>query len=310
MRHIFIALVIGIAGLITFLSVRPSPSGVVLPDPPPVLTDTLLREQIGICIWDKAGLRKSPGKKGDYLTPVVFGERVTLLGEQQEIASEDRTYIKIRLSDDQEGWVNQYLFAENASLAVVMGPTKIFRRPDVMTLKEETLERGEIVAATEVIGNWLKVIGEERKKSGWVQAIDNLSTYEDDILVAQRYQAAMKKGEPYAQRKALQTLVDDFGASGSSLMKDVRTSLEQAGLVAALPEDELYITSPDVSLRSEPTTEEGLVLRALEEGSICKVINVGEKASIGELNDYWYKIRFQGESGWVFGHFTSRKLTD
>ncbi|MEM9935755.1 MAG: hypothetical protein AAF824_19170, partial [Bacteroidota bacterium] len=132
----------------------------------PLPNDTLLDDQ-AICLWDGAGLRDGPGRgeKLTYLSTIYFGEQVELLGASELVESTNRTYLKVRLSDGEEGWVHQYLFAENAYLAAILGEAEIYRRPDIMTFKDDNFERGEVVTVMEEKGEWIKLVGMERKKS-------------------------------------------------------------------------------------------------------------------------------------------------
>ncbi|RMG28835.1 MAG: hypothetical protein D6730_04940 [Bacteroidetes bacterium] len=309
MRHLLIALVIGTIGLVTFLSVRPTHQITDTPEAPSALIDTIDRQHVGICVWDHSGLRESPGKRGTYITPVYFGEQVELLGESQYLPAEKRTYIKIRLADGKEGWVNQYLFAEKAFLAVITKSTDIYRRPDFMTLKDEKFEEGEIVAVAEVRNDWIKVIGEKHHKSGWITASEAFSIHPNDILIARLYRDAMNKENAYQQEKALQEIAITYRQDFSQLTQLVQNTLQEVGLRTILPEDKLYITSSNVNLRALPRKDSGQVLRALDEGTICAVLDKGKREPIGNMDDYWYQVEYEGEKGWVYGYYTSKKQT-
>ncbi len=46
----------------------------------------------------------------------------------------------------------------------------------------------------------------------------------------------------------------------------------------------------------------------LNTGDLCKILEKGKFEKIREMEDYWYKILFNGNTGWVFGSQTSAKL--
>ncbi|NMH89668.1 SH3 domain-containing protein [Flavivirga algicola] len=69
--------------------------------------------------------------------------------------------------------------------------------------------------------------------------------------------------------------------------------------------DSLAIEGNGIWIRSKPMT--GKVVFKLNEGSTCRVLEKGNKQSIGTTTDYWYLISFENLKGWVFGSQTSMK---
>lgn len=69
--------------------------------------------------------------------------------------------------------------------------------------------------------------------------------------------------------------------------------------------DSLTIEGNNIWIRSTPIT--GKVVFTLNEGSVCQLLEKGEKQCIGEATDYWYHISYQNKKGWVFGSQTSMK---
>ena len=67
----------------------------------------------------------------------------------------------------------------------------------------------------------------------------------------------------------------------------------------------LSIEGKDIWVRSRPTT--GEVVMKLNAGDKAKVLEKGKQETINNQTDFWYKIEFEGETGWVFGSQTSEK---
>jgi len=80
-------------------------------------------------------------------------------------------------------------------------------------------------------------------------------------------------------------------------------SEEKAGEHVMLPT--LTIEGKDIWVRSEPT--KGEVVMKLNSGDVCEVLEKGKFEKIREMQDYWYKIQFNGKKGWVYGAQTSVK---
>ena len=78
----------------------------------------------------------------------------------------------------------------------------------------------------------------------------------------------------------------------------------------------IIIAASDVNIREEPTTT-GKVLTRLQLGQIAKILKKSDEPEIVSADqsvpaNYWYKISFNGQSGWVYGAFAFEleKATD
>jgi SH3-like domain-containing protein len=302
-----------------------------------------------ICIYDKAGLRKEPTQrrynsegKENYMETIRYGEIVEYLGETEIVERERTTYIKVRLQDDQEGWAFEYAFEQNAQRGAMIQSSPLYRRPDLMTLRDDTLKPGEIVAVIQRQGDWLQVSGRNKGKKGWIQVRDNVSLREKDVYIALLYHKA--KEPPESTRvERLSNVLDDPQASGSLLKGLVEQNLtvlkekqakekeesentakaeesvmhqkpneggEKNELTDASAQEKLQITAPEVSIHSSPEEAENpaSVLGVLVQGSVCNVLQQGERTTFGNADDYWYQVEHQGKEGWVFGSQTSLRL--
>jgi len=67
----------------------------------------------------------------------------------------------------------------------------------------------------------------------------------------------------------------------------------------------LVIEGKDIWVREYPT--DGEVILKLNTGDECKILKKGKEETIKGVTDYWYKIDYNGEIGWVFGSQGSLK---
>lgn len=222
-------------------------------------TSTIPLQSIAICVWSEAGLREEAGRKkltkdgkNNYLVTIIYGERVEMLGEEQEV--EGRNYMKVRLQDAQEGWVHDYLFEKNAQRAAMTDDAEIYRRPDFMTLRDDQFKRGEIVAVIEKQGDWIHVSGREKKKKGWIKQGNNMSMATRDVEVALRYYMAMEDNSPSGRRDKLIVISEDTSLEGSILMglvdealldNPAETEQRQLNVTKSNQEPEVFITAND-----------------------------------------------------------------
>lgn len=267
---------------------------------------------VAVCLWPTVGLRDKPGRSGaKYITGIKFGETVKLTGEEEEIASEKRTYLKMELSDGKTGWANEYLFALNAKPVVATADIDVFKRPDLSTLTTEKIGSGTLfaVAESEEKPGWAEVFTEEKKVAGWTQFNEDLFTEEPtDIALGKLIQEVKGMKSTTEKIKKLETLASSSAFSGSSLMPMVTEMLQTLDKGANLPNTQLMITAENLNVRSEPDNTAENVVFQLNNGDICEILQRSkEMVKIREMEDYWYQIEKDGQKGWVYGYFTSKR---
>jgi len=269
---------------------------------------------LAICLWNQAGLRSQPGrdKNAEWITAISFGEVVNLTGEEQTVESTDRTYLEMELSDGKQGWSNAYLFAKDAMRATALQDVEIYKRPDLLTFEGKKFEKGEIFAV--LSGGkeeWVEVVGKERKKSGWMRKDGaKFSTDEIDVTVAILIDRAMNESDPKAREEALRGIAENSTFSSSPMLSIVDEKLANIPTIPDLPANQLYVTAQNLNARSEPDNEAENVVFQLQQGDVCNIVERGELVEIRDMEDYWYKISFEGQEGWIFGYFTSKRLAD
>lgn len=270
---------------------------------------------VAVCLWEGVGLRGEPGmnKNIEYITTILLGEQVMMLGEEVYVEKEKRSYIKVRLSDGQEGWVYQYLFGINARLGAVNQTTNIFRRPDPMMLKAQKFEQGEILAILEEKDGWLKVAGRQKRKVGWIQQQKHISVNQKDVEVAVLYQKALLEKSVKNKINLLNAIIENDAYSDSDFIKLVQEDLNKSSQqlnAKALPADQLKITAEQAEVRKSPVIDAGNILVRLEEGTICTILNSNLPASVdtGNMKEIWFEVEYEGTQGWVYGQQTSKML--
>lgn len=269
-------------------------------------------DPVAVCLWDKVGLREKPGastKDNKYLATMVFGETVKLTGESAEMPEEKRTYLEVELSDGEQGWVNGYLFAVHANLAAATAPIEVYRRPDLLTAKSERFEVGELVAI--IPGDnpdWVEVLGKEKKREGWAQKGPYLTEDKVDVAVAVLYAKALEENNLTKREEQLQAIAQNPSFAKSQLISLIDEALVKVSSRPALTDNQLMIQATNLNVRSNPSTEEENVVFKLNDGDVCTILEKGKREKIDEMNDYWYRISFNGQEGWLYGYHTSKRV--
>ena len=187
------------------------------------------------CVWNKVPLRKAPGKSGPYVSRVYFGEQVEKVGEEAYLPEEKRTYVKVRSSDGQVGWVHEYLFVSGGTAAVVLQEGQIYERPNTpSTITMKAFVPGEIVVMETAVGDWINLIGREKKKSGWIKGMHKVTSELRDIELATLLESVEAEKDPQKQREKLTELLEKSRQSGSPLTPMIAQAMSIPGSGQAL----------------------------------------------------------------------------
>lgn len=172
-------------------------------------------------------MRETPGKAGRYLTGVYFGEVVQRMGEEAYVREEERTYLKVRNSAGEVGWVHEFLFSQGQGLAVIMRPSRIYGRPNtVSTLTDKSFLPGELVILVAGHQGWLHLIGREKKKAGWIQGDGNITTRQQELELASLLYVANSKSSDQERQQQLQQLLAEARQLGSPMADPIQMALQ------------------------------------------------------------------------------------
>lgn len=283
-------------------------------------------ERVAICVWPEVGLRAEPTTKRltkegkpNYLAAILYGEKVEIINPDFTVNAENKTWIRVRLKDGQEGWVHEYLFEKNARLAVMIGREELYRRPDQMTLREEELEMGEIVVVLTRQGNWIHISGREKRKKGWLRSDEQISLQMADVKAALLYERALDEKNPAERKAKLQRILDDKNLANTAFRPMIEEAVKAIDGAAApasgAPEpaearEKLFISATEVNLYSQPEDNPEMIVGKLQQGDVCFVLQRGERSAVGDLYDRWYRVRFESQEGWVYGYYTSLRVLE
>ena len=300
-----------------------------LPQPEPIDTLGIPIERLGMSVYNPAGLRKEPGKKDytsdgekNYITGIYYGEMVEVV-DTPAVEVENKKNIKVRLKGGEEGWTHDFLIERYARRAVMTGEAELYRRPDMMTLRGDELTPGQIIAVLKEdpdYPEWLHVSSFEKRKKGWIRRENNLTFDPDEVQVAMRFYRATKIYRADKRLEALSDLLRRDMTANSAFRSMIEAEYEEMKsridpkLVKEKPyesgEDKLFITQGNTWLRPKPDPSDEQGILQLTEDEICVILARGDRDTIGEMADHWYHVRHNGQEGWVFGYYTSRRDLD
>ena len=161
----------------------------------------------GVCILVDAAIRAEPNKNGKWLSSLAVGETVIIAGNPIKDPKDPNTqYIKVKLSDGTEGFVNTWCIVRGAYVAVIQKTVKIYKRPDLLADANMSFEMINIVAIDDEKEDWLHATGEDRAKSGWIDKTA-IRKAKEDIVTAGILRKALRGKEKTMTREALEKIV-------------------------------------------------------------------------------------------------------
>ena len=265
-----------------------------------------------VSVWDGHSLRAEPDGKSKWLASVSFGEKMTLLGESK--SDDKRTYEKVVLLDGKEGWVRDDLIHKGGTFGVVTKSAQIYSRPSISNIADKNVEFGTLVVVKQEKEEFKEFIAKNDKKNnrqrGWVLGGSTVTTDETDIAVAVLLEKAKSESNRTKRKSMLESIYNNDSYKSSVFYDMAQEMYDGMGEAAAeLSDDELMITGDNVNVRSAPSTEGSEVLFQLFDGDVVKILKKGEMAEIGGNLDYWYNVQtMDGQTGWIYGQFTSKAL--
>ncbi len=194
------------------------------------VVEETVEEVNAVCIWSSTTVRKEPKRSGKYITKIKLGEEVTTFNETvtDSSSSTKRDYVKIKFTDETEGWVQKNLMAVDAKSYVVKGQTKIYTRPDILTASKKELDRMQFIVTTEEQEGWAKIKTKRKQdkwfSEGWVKT-SHLSDNKIDVNVAILVQRAMGISNKENKIEALNEIKDNTDFAASIFIKDIETLL-------------------------------------------------------------------------------------
>lgn len=175
--------------------------------------------ETAISLWGNS-MREEPSRQGKWIATILFGEKVQFLGDTSYNEKEDRNYMKVKLTDGKSGWVNRYLFAVDAERAALTAPVPVYKRPDISTVADQSLERTDVIAIAEKQEEWAEVYTKEKEIKGWINNTTNITKDNIDVAVAIQVTNAKSKEKLEKQIELLEKIKENKAFESSVFYED------------------------------------------------------------------------------------------
>ena len=203
-----------------------------------------------VCIWENTPLRETPENNGKWIASISLGEKSEYLDEEKEVANGDKTlkFIKIKLQDGKEGWVQSDFVVLNSQPAAIINEAEIYSRPDLLTKTGKTFSKMDIVGLKLEQNGFVEVIGKRKEgkwiESGWIKPT-NISTSDIDIAVSKYAGKALVIKDATEQQNAIKEIINNSDFAGSIFMDELKKLI--------LPETQ---SEPEAIIEESETLEE------------------------------------------------------
>lgn len=185
-----------------------------------------------VCVAPSATLRELPGEKNIALGQTFFGEEVTHEGQEALVKGENHNYILVRTQTGKIGWVDDRFLVKDAGVVVLTDDARLYESPgNYTTALGQFFYAGEIAILSSYENNWIKLIGRNKNKIGWIKGYEILSVEPTDLEIAKLLSDALDIADPTQRRLALENIGDTPGFNGSPLAGVVKEEV----LLTAMP---------------------------------------------------------------------------
>lgn len=184
-----------------------------------------------VCMVDGAAIKDAPGKDGNFVATLKFGEKLTCVEEKEiETQSGSKKYYKVELSGGESGWIKESNIITGAKPAAIVEEAIVYSRPDLVTKTSKVFSPLDIVAVKQKQGDFIEVYGKTKEgkkvKGGWIKA--ELVTFVDvDVAVAIYVAKANKIAGNDARMAALREIVDNLDFSSSRFIGELSALTEE-----------------------------------------------------------------------------------
>ena len=262
-------------------------------------------EKTAVCLLDNIVLYEEPNENSKHMTTIFFGERMEAKGKPEE--SNGKSWIKLKLTDGAKGYVLSETIATKAELGAIIDGSTIYKRPELTTMTTQMFNRGELVAIVEKEGGFYKAIGYGGQKQGWVNGEKAVSQDLADVNTALIMFKSDNEIDASKKKMLLQSVLDNPNLSVTTFTNDVKGMISEAAkreeTMGSLSENQFYTNATRVNVRNQPNTASSSVVFQLSQGDVGDILEKGSSETISGKTDNWYKIKYNGQSGWVFGSF-------
>ncbi|MFW5775273.1 MAG: hypothetical protein ACOCW2_03190 [Chitinivibrionales bacterium] len=186
-----------------------------------------------IVISESAPMYASASSAARQVATLSLGETVYWTQDSTMDDQGDTTiFLQTVLSDGTTGWVPSRALIRNAQAAAVKQETRVYRRPDTLTLTDVRMPFMGMVAITDRTDGWMQVIGEGRDARGWIRQ-DVITEEKEEVATAIYTRQKIVQGRQENRSALLEDIIFNAPYADSYFIEQLRhmRSLEKLFIV-------------------------------------------------------------------------------
>ncbi len=180
-----------------------------------------------LCAIPSVSIHNAPNSSSNVIGNITFGEEILNLGNSS--FDNGTTFIQIQTTRNQIGWVKENALIKDGGLVVFLENARIYPNPDFDTpVYQSSFERSDLAILVDFQDEWMRLVGDEPGKEGWVHGLNKVSIEPADLSIGRLILAAEKESNPQVKFAALQSIKTVPGYVNSPLAMSVDQKLLNA----------------------------------------------------------------------------------
>ena len=160
-----------------------------------------------LSIYHNQSILTKPGKDGEELDMIKFGEVVARLAGDSPIMKDGEGFIQIRNRTGVVGWVKEKNMVADGKIAVFTGATSGYMSLTSRLDRNGVIfQKGELIILEAVRDDWVRVVTRNEEKRGWVYGIETLSIDPNDVEIAELIHSAYQDPSSYGRLVKLESI--------------------------------------------------------------------------------------------------------
>ena len=169
-------------------------------------------------IEDNLVIFQRPVQNSGVITEAKFGEVLAQITREMPVISQEITYLPVLTERGQTGWIDKNSIAERGRLAVCIAHTSAYQQLNARADRNAVIfAAGELIVLEGARDNWIRAVGRNGVKRGWISGTDILSIDPTDLFIGSLMYRALKSPTTSERIERLEEIRNVAGYTESSL---------------------------------------------------------------------------------------------
>lgn len=179
-------------------------------------------------IQDHLAIRQNPSPSAPVVDHVSFGEVLARVTKYMPVIDSEITFLPVRSENGKAGWIAEPLVVEQGKLAVCITNTPAYTRSNQRADRNAVVFfAGEMIVLEGAREGWLRVVGRNGRKKGWISGTEFLSIDPIDLHIGEKMFDALQSTSIESRKVQLESIRTVYGYKESNLSPYVERLINQ-----------------------------------------------------------------------------------